>query len=1240
MRTFFMIFALGCSALLGISSAYSADFSGNPDWENPKVFRINKEDPRATFYTYASTDQAKSFDKRKSPFYLCLNGPWKFHFAKNPAERPQDFYKNDFDVSRWNDISVPGNWQVQGYDYPIYVNHPYPFPHKPPYIAQDYNPVGSYRRTFTIPENWKNRRTFLCFDGVGTAAYVWVNGEKVGYTQDARTLAEFDITPYLKDGENHVSVEVYRYSDGAYLECQDFWRLSGIFRDVYLYSAPKEMRIQDFWAKPELDDNYKDGKLNLDVTFQAYNSPNTPPEATNKMLEVTLWDGEEKICSDKIKVSLGSEKNTVSLTYPVPNPKKWTAETPNLYTLTLSTTPVNSDTPDQATAIKVGFRKVEIKDGQFLINGVPVYVRGTNRHEHDPDTAHYVRDDTMIQDILLMKQNNINAVRTCHYPNCPRWYELCDEYGLYVTDEANIESHGMGYGEHSLAKDPDWIEAHVDRVKNMVERDKNHACVVVWSLGNEAGDGICFTHCAKYVRDRDLSRPVHYERAGHGDNTDIYCPMYAGPHYCINYGRGNQKKPLILCEYAHAMGNSTGNLDKYWDGVYDKDVKHFQGGYIWDWVDQGIRTPVPVQVIGKDSARGMECAFVSTQKGKLPEQEGKKVFPSSFVLDNSDALNITGPFVLDITVFPQNNAEHNPIIMKGDKQIGLKQRTQKKDTPELEFFLYANSWQSLVVPTPKDWLNNWHTIKATFDGSKMELYVDGKLLGAKEFTSSINKTDFPWGIGTNSEYRGRVFRGFIADVKISDANKTLFSLNASDKNAFTVNENATDKTYMAYGGDFGPPGTPSDGNFCMNGLVSADRTPHPGLTQVKYCYQGIQTNLKAFKDNQATLEIWNRYNFIDLSDFGMRWKISNKEAGTVIEFPNLKADETGTMIINNIPENALFLTVEYFLKEDQPWAKAGHIVAHDQFQLRPLTPGAFSDGNVVKKDNPDTVTFSGKMKKQKTFSYTFEKQTGSLSSWKVNEKEMLAAPIRPDFWRAPTDNDRGAGYSRRHAIWRNAGNEWEIFKNTSTENSITFEGVLSERNCALTVKYTVNAEGKLLVQMSMKRTGGAKGLADIPRIGMGFALVPGFENISWFGRGPAESYFDRKTGYLFGDWETTVTENAFPYSEPGETGNHADTYKMTLAGNGSKICVTGVEGWEGNPLFGFNAIHYSSKDLESVTHPYQLPGGTKGRPETFVNIDLQQMGVAGDDSWGAWAHPEFRIPASKEYKFSFILGAE
>ncbi|MFK8008216.1 MAG: glycoside hydrolase family 2 TIM barrel-domain containing protein [Saprospiraceae bacterium] len=565
----------------------------NPFWENPEIFNLGQILPHANFTSFSNVKDffaANNIQKSTSKWMESLDGKWKFHWTKKPANRPKNFFKNDFDVSSWDEIQVPANWELQGYGVPIYVNDRYPFPKNPPHIPHDYNPVGSYKRSFWIPIDWEEQEVFIQFGAVKSAAYFWLNGEFIGYNQDSKTPVEFNITRHLQKGENTISVEIYRWSDGAYLECQDFWRLSGIEREVYLWATPKT-HIRDFFVKTDLDENYKDALLQVEVELENFDL-----EKSKKpfVVECQLYD-EEKILVEVSEQRVDFQSaNTMVISYEdkIKNPKKWTAETPNLYELALVLR--NEDNKViQIIGCKVGFRKVEIKNAQLLINGKAITIKGVNRHEHDEVNGHVITEKNMLEDIKLLKQNNFNAVRASHYPNHARWYELCDRYGLYVVDEANIEAHGMGscfskpYDKvaHTSAL-PSWEAAHLDRVKRMLERTKNHACIIAWSLGNEAGNGQNMQAAYDWVKQRDDSRPVQYEQAGEAENTDIVCPMYPKIETLIEYAERTNDRPLIMCEYAHAMGNSVGNLQKYWDVI--ERFPNLQGGFIWDWQDQGI----------------------------------------------------------------------------------------------------------------------------------------------------------------------------------------------------------------------------------------------------------------------------------------------------------------------------------------------------------------------------------------------------------------------------------------------------------------------------------------------------------------------------------------------------------------------------------------------------------------------------------------------------------------------------
>ncbi|MDR1883923.1 MAG: DUF4981 domain-containing protein [Prevotella sp.] len=560
-----------------------------PEWENPEIFGINKEPARATALPYSNESQAIADDYAASPYYRSLNGAWKFDWRKKPADKPEGFYKEGYDVSQWGTIQVPGNWELQGYGTPIYTNIAYPHPKNPPYIDHNDNPVGCYVRDFNIPQNWDGRRVYLHFESGLAAMYIRVNGQKVGYSQVTKSPAEFDITPYIRQGKNLLTIEGYRWSDGSYLEDQDFWRLSGFDRSVYLYSAA-QIRIFDFFAKGDLDASYENGLFSADVTLKNYFD-----KTQSVKMEIKLLDAAGKIVfTETKKTSVPANSNTgkslpemkLNFSKKIASPKLWSNETPYLYTLLLTLADDRGDLVE-TTSAKIGFRKVEIKNAQLLVNGKPVLVRGVNLHEHNPYTGHVQNEETMRKDIALMKRHNVNAVRTSHYPQSALWYKLCDEYGLFVCDEANIESHGMEYGPENMANFPEWRGAHFDRVERMMERDKNHPCVIVWSMGNECSNGKVFPEIYRWLKQRDPSRPVQFEQAGEHDNTDIVCPMYPGIESMKKYAaRTDVTRPYIMCEYAHAMGNSTGNFQEYFDVIATSP--HMQGGFIWDWVDQGI----------------------------------------------------------------------------------------------------------------------------------------------------------------------------------------------------------------------------------------------------------------------------------------------------------------------------------------------------------------------------------------------------------------------------------------------------------------------------------------------------------------------------------------------------------------------------------------------------------------------------------------------------------------------------
>lgn len=561
-----------------------------PEWDNVEVLQVNREASHTTMMVYPNREQANSFDRNQSDWFQSLNGQWKFNWAKNPDNRIKDFYKTDFDDSDWHEITVPSNWEIEGYGTPIYTNIRYPFEIEDLRAPVEDNPVGSYRRSFLVDEDWDGRTIYLGFDGVASAFYVWINGEYVGYSQGNRVLAEFDATEFLRPGTNEIAVEVYKWSDGSFLEDQDFWRLGGIFREVYVWATPKT-HLRDFKIISTLESDYKDGVFGFEGEFVSHAESDI--ETVSVDLELLDQNG-NRVFATEAQVDVSSASQTFSIDpVTISEVQSWTAETPYLYDLYIT---VKSGRDVLAVIPKkVGFRTVEIKEGRLLVNGVAVKLRGVNRHEHHPVTGQSVTREDMIKDIKLMKQHNVNAVRTSHYPNQPLWYDLMDEYGFYVIDEGNIETHEFGTNlQNELANNPDWKQAHIDRVARMIYRDRNHPSIIMWSLGNESGDGPNMTAVYEYVQKADPSRPYHYEGTtmyGGLFNADIGSFMYATPERVARFINEKPDVPLILCEYTHAMGNSNGHLAAYWDQIYADN--NFQGAFVWDWMDQGLYEEIP-----------------------------------------------------------------------------------------------------------------------------------------------------------------------------------------------------------------------------------------------------------------------------------------------------------------------------------------------------------------------------------------------------------------------------------------------------------------------------------------------------------------------------------------------------------------------------------------------------------------------------------------------------------------------
>lgn len=664
-RNFMFLALLGSMVLYGHGEVRAQDASR---WHNVDVNQQNRAPRRAAFFAFENQDKAQAFEKKKSTNYLSMEGTWKFNFVKDYNKRPANFFAANFDDSQWKDFPVPGLFELNGYGDATYKNIGYAwatqFDPNPPYISELNNYTGSYRRTFDLPKDWKGKDVYFHVGSATSNLTLWVNGKYVGYSEDSKVAAEFNISKYLKPGKNLIAMQVMRWCDGSYFEDQDFWRFTGIAREVYLYARPK-VHAADIRLDAGLENQYRDGVLNYQVVLKGGKANVT----------LTLCDKDGK----KI-----AEASGVQGTIKVPAVKAWTAETPYLYKAFI--TLKNKQGVSEVIPQKIGFRNVEIKNAQLLINGKPVLIKGVNRHEMDPDGGYVVSVERMIQDIKIMKQLNINAVRTCHYPDDPRWYDLCDEYGIYVTAEANLESHGMGYGEKSLAKFPEYLQTHIERNEGNVKTFINHPSIIVWSLGNEGGYGINFEKAYDWVKAYDQTRPVQYERGGYDSKTDIHCPMYIDYEESEKYCKSDGVKPYIQCEYAHAMGNSEGGFKEYWDLI--RKYPKYQGGYIWDFVDQGLRDKSPIT--------GKEIFTYGGDYGRYPASDYN--FNCNGIIAPDRRLN---PHAYEIQYWHQNVWIKDLDAVNGAFNIYNENFFKNIDDLHLTATIYANGVKLSTVEIPE-----------------------------------------------------------------------------------------------------------------------------------------------------------------------------------------------------------------------------------------------------------------------------------------------------------------------------------------------------------------------------------------------------------------------------------------------------------------------------------------------------------------------------------------------------------
>lgn len=1035
-----------------------------PEIQDANIIGINKLPPRTAIWPAPSAQEAQNTNYEHSVWVKSLNGKWDFFWSPDPQSRPVNFYKPEFNRNDWKKIEVPSIIERQGYGTPLYVNSTYPFKVNPPFIMDEpnhkyttfkqRNPVGSFCRTFLLPEEWGNdKEIILHLAGAGPAAFIWINGEKVGYTQDPRLPAEFSINKYLKKGENLLAIEVYKYCDGSYLEDQDFWRLSGIFRDVFIRAVPK-ISLWDIYAQPELDLSSHKGKINLHYTPANF----TEKRDSDYKINISVFSPlGKKLVNKNFKIkdfAPGFGKESKLPAIELDTVQLWYDESPIQYKVLVELSKKGKTI--EAYKLPVAFRKIEVDGNKILLNGKKFKIRGVNRHEFSPDQGWVISKEEMIKDLELMKQGNVNFIRNAHYPNDPRWYELCNQYGIMIMDEPNIESHGLSYLRKVLPADlPEWGKACIDRMRRMVIRDRQYPCVTMWSLGNEAGYGNAFVEMRKITHRYDPElRLIQY--ADMNRVADIDSQTYPTADWLRQHLKGKavrkgergestsieqhgkypSGKPFLLSEYAHAQGNSLGDLIDYWELIYKHDM--LIGGFIWDWVDQAL-------------------------------------------------------------------------------------------------------WKDPSNPSA----------------------------------------------------------GYL------------------------------------YGGDFGD--FPNDKNGCIDGLISADRIPHPHYYEMQKVYQPVAFRL--IDSQPLTIDVTNRLLTTDLNKYDFKYQI--QENGKITSegiLPEISVSPCSSRKIT-LPDHIRydlkkesFLKISIQLREPEIWAKEGFTVAWEQFKLNDIKPSITLA--MPKASNPAILYESDTLYaiKGDFFEVKFNRKNGMLSSYSINNKELIKAPVRFNFRRALTDNDRGWKVGEKMKIWQDAGLHYTVqqFHITSSDKDKTVikgEYAFTDSKATAIIEHTVFANGTIEIEYNISIP---LNLPNIPRIGLQFEIEKELQNIDWYGRGPHENYIDRESGAAIGIYQTTLNQWITPYVRPQENSNRGGIRWLRFSQGTHQLQFSAV----GEP-FCASAWPYTISTLEQTTHDFEL----KMHNNIIVDIDCNQMGVGGDCSWGLPVLQKYQIKPGK-YQYKFIISAK
>jgi beta-galactosidase len=1221
--------------------------------ENPQMIGLNQEEGHVPLLPYANLDKAFTREKTQSSGFLSLDGKWKFLYTVNPDGINKNFFSNDFSEKGMAEITVPGMWQMHGWGEKIFRNVAQPFKSDPPKIPRDYNPVGSYRKTFNVPSGFKDKQLFLHFEGVASAFFVWVNGQEVGYNQGANEPAEFDVTKLVKPGKNTVSVMVFQYSDGIYNEDQDMWRLGGIFRSVYLMGTPK-VHIRDYYVVTDLDEKYEDATLKVEAEIQNYSSA----PAQDYHVKVSLFDAQNKMVLENLtseKITLGAgEKKTIRLNALVKSPLKWSDEKPNLYRIGFELVDASGKTTE-ALAERIGFKEVEVRNQVFYVNDSPIKLNGVNSHMQHPDLGHTMDVETIRKDFYLMKQFNINCVRTCHYPPVKEYLELADEIGIYIVDEAGVEAHATEF----ISNLPEWTKSYVERAEKMVLRDRNHPSIIFWSAGNESGSGFNICEVIAAGKRLDPSRP-DWMYGGNdldhpGKNNPVKCEDIIGPRYGtpfelkVFFGQSPEEvdpRPSFMDEYLSASGNAMGGLDEYWDVIYE--YPRLMGGAIWDFVSPGLRE----NYISSPDASGnkLDAALM----GKTELVAGK--FSKAVQLTGTDTwvelyrdpkLDISGKaLTVSFWVKPREWNGNGTFLSKGFYQFGIEQINET----ELEFYVGDRKKTSVKTTLPENWQNNWHLVTGIYNGTQLQLYIDGEKKAEVACTLSIENKPFPINLGRNPEieaqenpnhYSNAVFDQLAIFDRAVNVQDLLNPTDATKKSALCwldFDEQKTGQEFFSMGVGGRTYGT-----------IWPDRTPQPEMWQIKKSAQPV--SVKMLDEQKGEVEIWNRMHFTNTSELDAVWQLQCE--GAVVKEgtfeTSVSALSRSKVTIPYLPlvqeaGKEYFLLVSFRQKTDKPWAAKGFELAWDQLPLKTEPTQAISTVNLPApeiNETSDVIKVQGI-----NFTYSFSKKTGSLTSIVFDGVELLKDGLNLNVWRAPLANDIDqwtnwqSGLTRTPGMGSGQSNAWFAhgldqmttkadrinWTKHSGEIKLVIESHTSNPEKTTSFEnrfeFTISGSGKMIFGHTVTPNG--KMPEWLPRIGIQMVLNQSFDQVKWYGRGPFETYPDRKTGAKIGTYSGSVAEQYVPYLIPQENGNKTDVRWATLQntqGVGVKISAS--------EPFNFSAQNVQSDNLSRAWYPFQL------KPFDGVTLNLDYA-LSGVGCTAISVLNKYRVMPS-EYQFNLVF---